>query len=557
MSDERNILLTDIKDRKQAEEKLRRTEIDLIEARGLARELQHERDRLQLLLDLNNRVASDLDLRQVFQAISSEIRRIFECDFVGLARPDSTGKHLRQYMLDFPESKGLMKEGALYPIEGSLSGAVFRSAKPLVLNSLAEGNSIWSSDPAFHRRVTEEGPFQSGCFLPLIGGKRVLGVLQLTSRNERSFAEHDVEFLSQIANQIAISLKNALEYEQVNKTKDRLHDENMALREQIDAASMFEEIVGSSPLLQRVLSSVVKVGPTDSTVLILGETGTGKELIARATHKCSPRSRHAFISVNCASIPPSLIASELFGHEKGAFTGATHRRLGRFEAANGGTLFLDEIGDLPAETQISLLRVLQEREFERVGSTQLISVDVRVVAATNRDLKAGVAAGTFREDLFYRLNVFPIEMPSLRERKEDIPLLVEHFVKRFAEKMGKQIRKIDQKTLELCQNYGWPGNIRELQNIVERSVILLSDDTFWIDEAWLSNQQPTLHESSSSLTETLENQEKKIIEAALAKSNGKVAGPTGAATKLGIPRSTLDRKILQLNINKHRFMPRP
>ena len=552
-----NIQLTDIEDRKQAEEKLRRNETDLMEARRLARELQHERDRLRLLLDLNNRVVSDLDLRQVFHAISSEIRRIFKCDFVGLARPDSTDKQMRQHMIDFPESKGLMKEGTLYPMEGSLSGAVFRSAKPLVLNSLAEGNSIWSSDPAFYRRVTEEGPFQSGCFLPLVSGNRALGVLQLTSREEGSFAEHDVEFLSQIANQIAISLKNALQYEQVNQTKGRLHDENMALREQIDGACMFEEIVGSSTPLQRVLTSVVKVGPTDSTVLILGETGTAKELIARATHKCSRRSGHAFISVNCASIPPSLIASELFGHEKGAFTGALQQRQGRFELAHSGTIFLDEIGELPAETQVALLRVLQERQFERVGGNRVIPTDVRIIAATNRDLPAAIAAGTFRADLFYRLNVFPIEVPSLRERKEDIPMLVEHLVKRFAEKMGKQIRKIDQKTLELCQNYGWPGNIRELQNIVERSVILSSGDTFWIDEAWLSNQQPTLRGLSSSLTETLESQEKKIIEAALAESNGKVAGPTGAATRLGIPRSTLDRKILQLNISKHRFMPRP
>jgi formate hydrogenlyase transcriptional activator len=552
-----NILLTDIEDRKQAEEKLRRNETDLMEAGRLARELQQERDRLRLLLDLNNRVASDLDLRQVFQAISSEIRRIFKCDFVGLARPDTTGKQMRQYMIDFPESKGLMKEGALYPIEGSLSGAAFRSARPLVLNSLAEGNAIWSADPAFYRRITEEGPFQSGCFLPLVSGNQVLGVLQLTSRDERFFAEHDVEFLSQVANQIAISLKNALQYEHVNKTKDRLHDENMALREQIDGACMFEEIVGSSPQLQRVLTSVVKVGPTDSTVLVLGETGTGKELIARATHKCSRRSGHAFISVNCASIPSSLIASELFGHEKGAFTGALQQRQGRFELAHSGTIFLDEIGEIPAETQVALLRVLQERQFERVGGTRPIPTDVRIIAATNRDLQTAIAAGTFREDLFYRLNVFPIEVPSLRERKEDIPMLVEYFVKRFAERMGKQIRKIDQKTLELCQNYGWPGNIRELQNIVERSVICLSGDTFWIDEAWLTNRQPTVRDLSTSLTETLENQEKKIIEEALAESNGKVAGPTGAAARLGIPRSTLDRKILQLNINKHRFMPRP
>ncbi|MBV8437626.1 MAG: sigma 54-interacting transcriptional regulator [Silvibacterium sp.] len=552
-----NILLTDIEDRKQAEEKLRRNETDLMEARRLTRELQCERDRLRLLLDLNNCVASDLDLRQVFRAISSEIRRIFKCDFVGLASPDRTGKQMRQHMIDFPGSKGLMREGALYPIEGSLSGNVFRSAMPLVLNSLTEGNSIWNSDPAFYRRVTEEGPFKSGCFLPLVSGNQVLGVLQLTSRDEHSFADHDIEFLTQVANQIAISLKNALLYEHVNKTKDRLHDENMALREQIDGACMFEEIVGSSPQLQDVLTSVVKVSATDSTILILGETGTGKELIARATHKCSRRSGHAFISVNCASIPPSLIASELFGHEKGAFTGALQQRQGRFEQAHSGTIFLDEIGELPAETQIALLRVLQERQFERVGGNRVIPTDVRIIAATNRDLPAAIAAGTFRADLFYRLNVFPIEMPSLRERKEDIPMLIEHFVKRFAERMGKQIRKIDKKTLERCQNYTWPGNIRELQNIVERSVILLSGDTFWIDEAWLSNQQPTVRDLSGSLAETLENQEKKIIEAALAESNGKVAGPTGAAARLGIPRSTLDRKILQLNINKHRFMPRP
>lgn len=550
------ILLTDIEERKQAEEKLHLDETELLEARRLGHEIQQERDRLRLLLDLNNRVASDLDLRQVFQTISSELRRIFKCDFVGLARPDSANKQLRQYMLDFPESKGLMKEGALYPIEGSLSGAVFLSAKPLLLNSLVEGETIWSSDPAFYRRVTEEGPFQSGCFLPLVNGDRVLGVLQLTSRNERSFAEHDVEFLSQIANQIAISVNSALQYERVNRTNNRLFEENMALREQLDGACMFEEIVGSSPLLQRALTSVVKVGPTDSTVLILGETGTGKELIARSIHKCSRRSDHAFISVNCASIPPSLIASELFGHEKGSFTGAVQQRKGRFELAHSGTIFLDEVGELTAETQSALLRVLQERQFERVGGNRSISTDVRIIAATNRDLPAAIAAGTFRSDLFYRLNVFPIEVPSLRERKDDIPMLVEHFVKRFAEKMGKEIRGIDQKTLELCQNYDWPGNIRELQNIIERSVILLNGDTFWIDESWLSDLQPVLSDSASSLTKTLESQEKKIIEAALAETNGKVAGPSGAANRLGIPRSTLDRKILQLNINKHKFMTR-
>jgi transcriptional regulator with GAF, ATPase, and Fis domain len=313
---------------------------------------------------------------------------------------------------------------------------------------------------------------------------------------------------------------------------------------------MFEEIVGSSQPLQNVLSSILKVAPTDSTVLITGETGTGKELIARAVHKHSQRSGSAFISVNCASIPTSLIASELFGHEKGAFTGAVQRRQGRFELAHSGTIFLDEVGDLPAEAQVTLLRVLQERQFERVGGNHILTTDVRVIAATNRDLTAAIAAGTFRSDLFYRLNVFPIEVPPLRKRKEDIPILVEYFVKRYAEKTGKQICKIEKNTLELCQAYPWPGNIRELQNIVERSVILTSGNVFRIEEAWLASPEPARQELEGPLPDTLQIQERKIIESALAECKGKVAGPQGAAAKLGIPRSTLDSKIKQLKIKK-------
>ena len=340
-------------------------------------------------------------------------------------------------------------------------------------------------------------------------------------------------------------------FEEIKRLKDRLHDENLALREQIDQAFMFEEIVGSSPALKDVVSRILKVAPTDSTVLITGETGTGKELIARAIHRHSQRASHAFISVSCASIPSSLIASQLFGHEKGAFTGALQQRRGRFELAHSGTIFLDEIGELPAETQIALLRVLQERQFERVGGDRVIPAEVRVIAATNRDLSAAIAAGTFRADLFYRLNVFPIHVPPLRKRKEDIPMLVEYFVKRYAERAKKEITKIDKNTLKLCQSYHWPGNIRELQNIVERSVILCSGDTFWIDEAWLSSQDAPRRQSSVPLTEALQSYEKELIEAALAESNGKVAGPSGAAAKLGIPRSTLDLKIKQLNIKKN------
>ena len=342
-------------------------------------------------------------------------------------------------------------------------------------------------------------------------------------------------------------------FEEIKRLKDRLHDENVVLREQIDQVFMFEEIVGSSPALKAVLSSITKVAPTDSTVLITGETGTGKELIARAIHKRSHRAGRAFVSVNCAAIPSSLIASELFGHEKGAFTGALQQRRGRFELAHSGTIFLDEVGELPAETQIALLRVLQEREFERVGGNRIVTADVRVIAATNRDLADAIAAGAFRADLFYRLNVFPIHVPPLRQRREDIPMLVEYFVKRYAEKAKKEICRIDKNTLKLCQSYSWPGNIRELQNIIERSVILCNGGTFWIDEAWLASQGAPQPGSPGILTETLENHEKELIEAALAESKGRIAGPNGAAARLGIPRSTLDFRIKRLKIRAHKF----
>jgi len=341
------------------------------------------------------------------------------------------------------------------------------------------------------------------------------------------------------------------------QTEAKIQNENLALREEIDRTSMFEEIVGCSEALRKVLLQVTKVAQADSTVLVLGETGTGKELIARAIHKRSRRSAGAFIRVNCAAIPSSLIASELFGHEKGAFTGALQRRLGRFEAADGGTIFLDEIGDLPIDTQIALLRVLQERELERVGSNQPISIDVRVVTATNRDLMAAVAAGTFRQDLFYRLNVFPIRIPSLRERADDIPLLVEYLIERYAKKAGKKIGRIEQKTLNLFQAYKWPGNIRELQNVVERAVILCDGGTFSVDETWFIQESPQESVAPSlpirGLLRLRENEEREMIEAALVESEGRVSGPSGAARKLGIPRQTLESKIANLGINKHRF----
>jgi transcriptional regulator with GAF, ATPase, and Fis domain len=374
-------------------------------------------------------------------------------------------------------------------------------------------------------------------------------------KNEEANKRQRFQNWGQVMASVAVFIADA------RQSKERFKHDNVAPREQVDKASMLEEIVGTSAGLRSTLSLVSKVAPTNTTVLVTGETGTGKELVARAIHQRSARASRTFISVNCAAFAPSLISSELFGHEKGAFTGATQRRLGRFELADGGTIFLDEVGDLPPDTQVALLRVLQEREFERVGGTQPIKVDVRVIAATNRDLNAAVSSGSFRSDLFYRLHVFPIEIPPLRERREDIALLVEYFIDRYARKARKNIRHISQETLESLQSYAWPGNIRELQNVIERSVILCETETFSIDESWLPQQpQPfliTKPKNQIELPRKLEEQEKNIIEEALTASRGRVFGITGAATKLGIPRSTLESKIRSLKINKNRFKTSP
>jgi formate hydrogenlyase transcriptional activator len=356
--------------------------------------------------------------------------------------------------------------------------------------------------------------------------------------------------------QIAKWFVTATDIEDRKQSEERMRSETLALREEIDRTSMSEEIVGSSNTLRRVLAQVDKVAPTDSTVLILGETGTGKELIARSIHKRSKRAERAFIAVNCAAIPPSLIASELFGHEKGAFTGAAQRRLGRFESAEGGTIFLDEVGELPIETQIALLRVLQDKQIERVGSSQSIAVDIRVLAATNRDLKAAIATGSFRQDLFYRLNVVPIEVPPLRERKDDIPLLVEYLIDRYAQTAGKNIRDIERRTLKLFDTYDWPGNIRELQNVVERAVILSDGDTFSVDETWFTMSPLKATGPTVPFSDDLSQRERELIEAALQDSKGKISGPSGAAPKLGLPRQTLESRIKALGIDKYRFKVR-
>ncbi len=519
-------------------------------------QLQTRNDRLKLLLELTNSMVSKLEVREIFLSMSADLRRVLQCDVAGLAVPNTDERTFRQLVIDFPESRGLLRPDFVAPMEGTLTGSVFRTGKSWVgcYHDLAVENVVASREGLMY-----------GCHIPLVGRCGVLGVLGLCRRTEVPFSRDDVDFAAHVAREMSIAVENALShgelkmakeglrkaFDEIRILKDQLYRENLVLRSEVETTSMFEEIVGVSPAIQHVLSDIAKVSPTDSTVLIIGETGTGKELVARAIHKRSPRADRAFVPVNCAALPTSLIGSELFGYEKGAFTGANQRRLGRFEVADGGTIFLDEIGDLPAETQIALLRVLQERQFERVGGNKSVPVNVRVIAATHRDLRAAVAAGTFRTDLFYRLNVLPIELPPLRARSDDIPLLVDYFVARYARKAGKEPRPFDRRTLEVLQSYNWPGNIRELQNIIERSIILCDGETLSLDEGLLS--QTPVRCSHTRLHERLVDFEKELIESALSASKGQIWGPGGAAVKLGLPPSTLDTKLKILGINKYRF----
>jgi formate hydrogenlyase transcriptional activator len=519
--------------------------------------LEAERDRLRLLLEIEQALVANLDLPGLFDSLAARLRDVTGCDLIGLSLPDPANDQLRQCMVNYRESRGAIKVGMAVPLYGSASGKAFRT-RELVYMDGSQGDKpdreIYDTPEGkrFYQLLLTEG-VPSGYFLPLVLKGKAIAVLQLTKYAGVKFKTQQADFLKALAGQLSIAVANALEHDAVVASRDQLAREQIYLREEIERTSMFEEIVGSSDALRRALVQVSKVAPTNSTVLILGETGTGKELLARAIHNRSSRSKKAFIRVNCSAIPEQLVASELFGHEKGSFTGALQRRAGRFELADGGTIFLDEVGELSQETQIALLRVLQEREFERVGGSQTIAVDVRVIAATNRDLDAAIADGAFRQDLFYRLNVFPIRVPPLRERIGDISLLVGYLIDRYAQKAGKKMRHVDKQTMDLFRAYEWPGNIRELQNVVERAVILCEGETFSVDEAWLTRAVPKSAATSVPLVANLVEREKEMIEKALRDSKGVIGGPGGAASKLGVPRQTLESKIRKLGINRYSY----
>lgn len=503
------------------------------------------RNYFQLLTALTAQAARDVDLSALIDGFVDSVSRAFRCDcaYIALLDPEDS-RAFREFVVQYSHHDRRVQQ---LPI---ISKEETQRLSKIV--EQARTVSFAGVESASHAVAGLKG-FKTQCHFPLVSRGRALGVLTLAFSTESAFHQAEVTFLEQVAAQIAIAIANTRAHDQIAAVKEQLECERVYVEDEILAGAKFEELVGSSESLVQTLGQVARVAPTDSTVLVTGESGTGKELIARAIHKRSRRANRPFIRVNCAAIPQSLIASELFGHEKGAFTGAAERRLGRFELANGGTIFLDEIGDIPADMQVALLRVLQEREFERVGGGRTVPVDVRVVAATNRDLKAAVEAGTFRLDLFYRLNVFPVRVPSLRERKDDIRLLAKYFIERYASSTGKKIKNIERKTLELLQAYDWPGNIRELQNVIERAVILCDGETLSINESSMHNETLETLQRSTTLSEALTNTEKEMIEAALEETGGRVSGPSGAAVKLGMPRSTLESKIRSLQINKYLF----
>jgi formate hydrogenlyase transcriptional activator len=506
-------------------------------------QLENERKKLQLILDLNNSVVSNLELREVLRSISPGIRKTMRLDGVALILPDAANRQLQLYALDFPDGKGVLYQDMSNPLDGSLADQVFRTGKPWVgdieeLNGAGFGNSLLSEDGV-----------ETICMLPLIRCNSNLGVLCLMRLEKNAFTHSDIEFLSQIAGQVAIAIDNAFAYRRITELSDQLNQEKLYLEDEIRSELNFEEIIGNSAVLHQVLSQVEAVAPTNSTVLIQGETGSGKELIARAVHNLSQRRKHPFVKLNCAAIPTGLLESELFGHEKGAFTGAIAQRIGRFELASQGTIFLDEISEIPVELQPKLLRVLQEREFERLGSSRTLRTDARLIAATNRDLSAMVEEQQFRSDLFYRLNVFPIYVPPLRERKEDIPFLVRHFAQHFARNMIKDIDTISVETMNALAHYPWPGNIRELQNVIERAVILSKGPELKVSLADLKSKASDTSGHTNGAV-TLEEIERRHILSVLKQTNWVFAGPNGAAAKLGLKRPTLQFRMQKLGISR-------
>jgi formate hydrogenlyase transcriptional activator len=511
--------------------------------------LQRERDRLRLLLEITNSMTSKLDLRRLVEALSTDLLRVTRCDFCSLLLPDADSGELRMTILYNPEPRGYVCDGII-PIHGSLCGKAFWTGKTQHFNHVDEhrndpetfGSSV--GRPYYQRHI-QEGLI-SGCDLPLIGRGGVVGVLAALKRSERAYSKDDVAFLEQVAGQVAIAVENALDYEKAIKDRDKETKQRLYLEEEI--RSEFTEIVGESQTLKAALSLASVVAPTDSSVLILGETGTGKELVARAIHKLGTRSEKAFVKLNCAAIPLGLLESELFGHEKGAFTGAIAQKTGRFELADKGTLFLDEVGDIPLELQAKLLRVLQEQEFERLGSNRTHKVDVRLIAATHRDLPAMVKQGTFREDLYYRLKVFPIHVPALRQRTEDIPKLVLHFTTLHARRMNKRIEEIPSETMEALVRYPWPGNVRELQNFIERAVILSPQSTLRAPTSELESFQ-TPKQTNTPMNGLAEVEREHILRA-LEVSNWVIGGRNGAAERLGMKRTSLVYRMKKLLISR-------
>src|SRR6266481_4883344 len=546
--------------------------LNLRKSRAAQLELERQNTRLKLLLDLTNQITSNLDLTELLRAVSGSVRQVMECDLVAISLLDSESGKFRIYALDFPSSKGLLHEEAVTPHNGATMRA-FETLKPVIVNQFDPGEF----GPEGSQIVLGEG-LKTLCIAPLVNRGRAIGILGLARKKDNSFSEPDAKFLAEVAGQVAIAIENALAYREISELKDKLAQEKLYLEEEIRSELNFEHIIGSSPALKRVLELVETVASSDSTVLLLGDTGTGKELIARAIHDHSQRKDRTFVKLNCAAIPTGLLESELFGHEKGAFTGAISQKIGRLELAHQGTLFLDEVGDIPSEIQPKLLRALQEREFERLGSTHTKKVNVRLVAATNRDLEKMIAAREFRSDLYYRLNVFPIRIPPLRERKEDIPLLVRFFVQKFARQMQKQIETIPASAMKTLTNWEWPGNIRELENFVERAVILTRGKSLEVPiielrksrvESFVPSGNGSRDEISRIVRETIseiskgttrsalkerDEEERQEIMRVLRETKGRVGGPDGAAERMAINRTTLISRMKKFGIDPRLFV---